>query len=338
MKKKTIVLIILDFLALTGFFIFYGPFDIVRTWWITTSINTMSHKYFAYTFYNDEMIDKVKSENYYIPLTDEVDVSKIVIDTTEKKYFANKYEEQILKRDNPDDQYKEISIKVAGKYDGHLVAIYDPSKVKVITKAIFNTGGEGETIVKMCKRYNGTVCMSGGGSITNNNSEILDTPAGYVIEDGKIKYGPNLKVRGNIIGFNKENKLILTTTTGEEAISMGIRDGIEFGPFLIINGVSMKIKGDGGHGRATRTVIAQRQDGVVLFLVIDACEYFYCGATMSEIIQTLELYGAYNAANLDGGASTSLVINNKLVNKVMTRSGYQFKQGRPLTTGFALID
>ena len=52
MRKSTILLLILDILALIGFFCFYGPFKEIRTWWINTAMNTMSHKYFAYIFYN----------------------------------------------------------------------------------------------------------------------------------------------------------------------------------------------------------------------------------------------------------------------------------------------
>ena len=34
-------------------------------------------------------------------------------------------------------------------------------------------------------------------------------------------------------------------------------------------------------------------------------------------------YGAYNASNLDGGTSSGLVINGKLVNKPINGSGQQ---------------
>ena len=37
---------------------------------------------------------------------------------------------------------------------------------------------------------------------------------------------------------------------------------------LIVNGKVAKIHGDGGWGTAPRTVIAQRRDGIVLFLII----------------------------------------------------------------------
>ncbi len=53
------------------------------------------------------------------------------------------------------------------------------------------------------------------------------------------------------------------------AIEFGIRDAVEFGPFLIVNGKSSFINGNGGYGVHPRTAIAQRKDGIVLFLVID---------------------------------------------------------------------
>lgn len=79
MRKLTIIIVILDIIAFVGFFLFYGPVSDIRTRWINTSMNTMSHKYFAYIFYNDKMIEKTMNENYYVPLTDQVDLDSIII-------------------------------------------------------------------------------------------------------------------------------------------------------------------------------------------------------------------------------------------------------------------
>ena len=35
---------------------------------------------------------------------------------------------------------------------------------------------------------------------------------------------------------------------------------------------------------------------------------------MVDLTEIMENYGAYNAANLDGGSSSELVINNKIIN------------------------
>ena len=51
---------------------------------------------------------------------------------------------------------------------------------------------------------------------------------------------------------------------------MGIRDGIQFGPFLILNGKSIQYSSSaGGYDRAARVAIAQRRDGVILFLATE---------------------------------------------------------------------
>ena len=38
------------------------------------------------------------------------------------------------------------------------------------------------------------------------------------------------------------------------------------------------------------------------------------GANMIDLCDVMENYGAYNAANLDGGSSSELVINNQIIN------------------------
>ena len=63
-----------------------------------------------------------------------------------------------------------------------------------------------------------------------------------------------------------------------------------------------------------RSAIGQRQDGIVLFLVINGRISSSIGADMVDLCDIMERYGAYNAANLDGGASSELVINNKIIN------------------------
>ena len=119
---------------------------------------------------------------------------------------------------------------------------------------------------------------------------------------------------GGFIGFTKENKLILGNMSKEEALAKGYRDAIEFGPYLIVNGKRSFIKGNGGWGVAPRSAIGQRKDGIVLFLVINGRLATSIGADMVDLCDIMERYGAYNAANLDGGSSSELVINQKIVN------------------------
>ena len=320
MKKLTIFAIIIDLCIAICFFIFYGPFTYVKNLVISTAMVTKTHQYIAYTFYSENTVKKVLAENAYI-------------NTKIPTKFDNEYEEAILKREKG-DKYKKLDIKV-GKYDAHLVAIYDPSKVELITAPKFNSGNGAEKITKMCTRSGGIVCINGG-MFADPDGWGSDIPQGYLIKDGKVIWSDRSS-KENLIGFTNDNKLLLINATAMEAIQKGMRDALQFGPFLIVNGKTMQFASSaGGYDRAARVAIAQRKDGVVLFLVTEGVHTN--GPNLKEVTETLEQYGAYNAANLDGGTSAQLVINGSLINTPMNVFGKKIAGGRSVVSGFGLID
>lgn len=214
MKKTTVFVILLDIIVIACFIIFYGPFKGFRNTIISTALNTKTHQYIAYTFYSEDTVNKVSQLNSYIPFNEEVDTDKIVIDTNPKGSYDNEYDEAILTRENGNDDYKYIKVQV-GDYDAHLVAIYDPSKVKLITSEVFNTGTGAESVLKMANRVGAVVAINGGG-FADPDGWGSDIPIGYLIKDGKLIWSDS-NDKSNIIGINNDNKLILTTSTGEEA-------------------------------------------------------------------------------------------------------------------------
>lgn len=333
MKKLTITMIALDIFAIMGFVVTYCVPSFKNTV-IATALNTKTHQWIAYTFYSDEQINHVLALDAYIPLTDEVDLNAIVIDNAEKDSYDNEYDEQILTRDPGNDDYKLIKIDIGG-YDGYLVAIYDPSKVKMIHSKEFNTGRGQEQILTMCNRYGGVACINGGMFVDYGPGS--DVPMGYLIADGKIIWSDH-DGAANLIGFTNDNKLLLINTTGNEAIEKGMRDALEFGPFLIVNGKRLQFASNesvGGFSRAARVAIGQRRDGVVLYLVTEGTHAL--GPNIGETIDVLERYGAYNAAMLDGGTSTSLVIDGALINHPKNIYGESVYNGRYVVSGFGLI-
>ena len=58
---------------------------------------------------------------------------------------------------------------------------------------------------------------------------------------------------------------------------------------------------------------------------------------MKEVVDTLKKYGAYNAANMDGGTSVQMVIKNKLVNTPKNVYGKTLTSGRSVVTGWGLV-
>ena len=294
----------------TFLFILYGPYDNFRTWLITTAMATMNHQYYCKWFYSDEIINGVLNSNYVKESDESSNPNLITFDKNGN--YKNEYEKEILEHDK-DDLYKIIKFKVNG-CDAYLAAIYDPSKISVgISKWL---GRSGQYIYDMAKEQDAVLAINGGGFFDPNYNSNGANPLGITISNGKIisdaAYNSN---SGGVIGFDENNKLLLLRNiNANEALNIGIRDAVTMGPFLIVNGKTADIKGNGGWGYAARTVIGQRSDGIVLFLVVDSNEFRTKGASMKDLAEIMENYGAINAANLDGGTSSAIVENGELLN------------------------
>ena len=116
MKLTTKIFIAIDFIVLVCYFLVYGPIKQIRTFWITTAMETGTHKYLAHIFYSNKAIDKVLKENYYVVLDGVTDPSEVTINQIEKKTnYESVYEQQILERDE-DALYKLIQFKY-GEFD-----------------------------------------------------------------------------------------------------------------------------------------------------------------------------------------------------------------------------
>ncbi len=314
LKRKIIRIICLVYIFCFSSFLmlFYGPFDSFKEFWITSAMTTMSHKYLATSIYSEKYIQKVLENNSIIEVDEITNPDEIQFRKYTTTIYRNQYEKAILQKDEGNDLYKVINVSGKG-YQGFLVAIYDPSRIHIATTQYL--GVTGESILTVSERENAIIAMNAGGFYDpdwNGNGAL---PHGVVFSNGEIvsEY-VEANVGGGFIGFTKEDKFVLGSMSKYEAQEMGMRDAVQFGPFLIINGKRSFVRGNGGWGIAPRTAIGQRKDGIVLFLVINGRLANSIGADMIDLCDIMENYGAYNAANLDGGSSSELVIEGKIIN------------------------
>ena len=192
----------------------------------------------------------------------------------------------------------------------------------------------GQYLTKMAEDHDALIAINGGGFDDPNFNSTGGSPVGITVSFGEYLTTKSYAGSGGIIGFTEDNKFVLGKMSTSEAKAMGIRDAVTFGPYLIVNGKPASVLGNGGWGQAPRTAIAQRKDGIVLFLILDGRTAAKPGADMNDLIEILENYGAYNAANLDGGTSSVLVVNNVIVNDPIDSTGAH--KTRPIATGFIL--
>ena len=330
-KKTTITLIVCDIIIILCFFFAYGPITYFRDLLVTTAMTTMEHKYLARTIYTESMINDVLSKNYVQEGKEDTNTTDIVIGSaTEQDHYDSIYEEQILKRDSNNPDYKVIELS-GSTYKGYLVAMYDPSRVTLGISP--DLGTMGSFLRNIVKDNGAKVGINASGFVDINEAGNGGEPTGTVIKDGKIIWrGGSTGYGGGLAGFNKDHVLVLTRDTPEQAIANGMKDAVEFGPFLMVNGEAAIVKGNGGWGLAPRTVLAQRKDGVVLFIIIDGRRPGYSiGISMPELLTILKRYKAHNAVNLDGGASSSLVINGETVSRPC---GYSASGERRIPNGW----
>lgn len=320
LKKWIITFIVLDSLAILCLFTLYGPFSFFRDFLIVNAMPTFSHKYLARTFYGNDTIIKVLEDNKIIELNESTDPNKVVVqDTANKNTYESIYEEQVLKRENNNDLYKIFTVE-ENNYRAYIAVIYDPKRISLIQSedtqkyklddlVTMNNASLGIN----ASGYKYVRASNGGRNKQANGPVIID---GRLISDkGDSGWG------GGIVGFTNEGILTLTTDTPESAIENGMTYGMQFGPFLIVNGKKATFKGVSS-GKAPRTAIAQRKDGIVLMLASDGRGTRGIeGMTLEEIANILLKYGAYNASNLDGGNSSAMFANGEFINNPSTQEG-----------------
>lgn len=313
--KKVIIFLGIQLVIICTFdlaMVFYGPFNNIRDMLVTTAMTTFSHQYIAKVFLSDKTINEIMERNKIDDANKYSDENAIGVLNPDKDESAKTVK---------DDDKVELKNVSNAKYKAYMLIVNNPKRVSVVTSD--KLGKTGMKLSDMVKYYNAIGGINAGGFADENGRGSGGTPTGFVIQDGKVIYGKENERLG-LIGFNEDSVLVLGQYTLKEAREKKIRDAVTFGPFLVVNGEPTIKSGNGGWGIQPRTIIGQKKDGTVLMLVIDGRRVDSVGATLKEAQDIMLEYGAYNAANLDGGSSTTMVYKDKLVNKPSTPAGQRF--------------
>ncbi len=229
------------------------------------------------------------------------------------------------KDDKGDSEEKDIEIiPVRGiTYSGRIMVVKDPSRVKVgVCEYLGDSSKYGDSLKPMLDRYDALAGINAGGFYDPNGNGTGTIPEGFVFSGGQMVFGTD-NMECIIAGFNKDNILVVGKMTGAEAKAAGIRDALSFGPVLVQDGQPASVKGL-TLNLNPRTAIGQRADGAVLLLVIDGRQANSLGASYSDIIDVMMQYGAVNACNLDGGSSSAMYYEGKLISNLSSITGGRY--------------
>lgn len=297
-----IVLIIT--LYLTVILFVKGPSSSARELFVTTILETGQLKFLASLVLNENEINEIVSKNSLKDLDSEVDTE--LIDITVGSFDSSK-------------ELVEIHDIVGNNFAGKIMIVNDPSKVSLATT--YPWSEYGEELDKLVTKNNAIAGVNGG--LYQSDANKGGRPLGVTVSNGQIQDISTGYKGLYMIGLDTDNILRIISIDGKSKSEIEkivteekIRDAIAFQEEasdknnhfvkLIVNGEKRELQGLGS-GANPRTAIGQRKDGAVLFLVTDGRgKNGHLGATASDLIDIMEEYGAVNAANLDGGSSSTM--------------------------------
>ncbi len=318
--KKILIFLAFEFVfsAITmPLLIFYGPFGNVKQMIVGMSWNSYRHQYISKFFLSDEAIQKIVGKSYAVDPTDDgakINLINITVHHTDKIDVFN------------------ID---GGDFNGKLMVIYDPTRIALgYTAQLLKAG---ETASSIAKRYGAVAAINAGGFLDVGWAGTGGVPDGFIINNGKVVYNDigDDDLKQDTAAFTEKGQLIV----GKHSINQllkeyKVKDAIKFGPPLIVNGKPTITEGNGGWGIAPRTAIAQKETGEIMLIVIDGRDPLHgiIGATLRDVQDILLKNGAVNAVNLDGGSSTTMYYNGKVINKPSDGMGE-----RSLSTVFMVL-
>lgn len=304
----------------------HGPSAAARDLFVSTILETGAMKFLAGWYFDKNEILEITSNNSMGVSDSDVDVDLIRIPSDGEKADGDAAGEGAAYPNNFDENGIEI-IKVTGRsYMGKIMIVKDPSKVRVATIYPWSSSSQEKGGLTLDELVSGSGAIGGvNGGEYYSAGNWGGRPKGLVVCNGEIQY--NKPERGDVmVGMNTDNILVIKDIGGMSAAQVEklvdenhIRDAVSFKDVddgdtnhftkLIINGEARAISGNGS-GANPRTVIGQREDGAILMFVTDGRGHEgHIGATAADIIGVMQEYGAVNAANLDGGSSSSMYYN-----------------------------
>lgn len=297
-----------------------GPSEALKEDFVMTMLETRRFDFMANIFLTSEEVKEIRNVDKE-EMNYQQDSSLISISSADA-IGAAVVEESFAQDDDGDGIIFE-EIKGAG-FAGYMITVLDPTRVFVGMPDSY--GGVGLTLEEMVNKYGALGGINAGGFKDEGGTGLGGQPEGLTVVDG-VCYGEG-NGESTFAGFDDKGVMHVGYYTAWSAEANNIRNGVSFGPLLIVNGQPVDPAALPS-GVNPRTAIGQRSDGAVLMLVIDGRQAHSMGATYQDCMNIMLSRGAVNAINMDGGSSSNMYLNGQYINRNSSTSG-----ARPLPTAF----
>lgn len=314
-KESKILVIFLEFLYIviflaitTPLILWYGPYENTKKVIISTILGTR-HAYLITDFIPQDTLNKILGIN--TQAQEEPKEQAVLEETADLNKINVKY------TSGNDISRYDIN---TDRYTGYLLEIKNPLGIKVaMTKYL---GKMGQKTSEMAEEHKAVAAINGGSFVDQSSDGTLYAgtgaePGGFVISGGQVIYPKtNVKKKNieNVIAFTKKGQLIVGDHTLEELQKLDVQEAMCFRrPNIIING-RPQLKDKMADGLNPRTAVGQKEDGTVIFLVIDGRKITSPGASLYDVQQIMLDRGAVNAGALDGGYSSTMYYKGEVIN------------------------
>ncbi len=236
------------------------------------------------------------------------------------------YEQKILDMLGPTtavhkSDNNEIKIFPLGElgYRGYIakIKLFKPSSFKV-------TLGEGqlgkvEKTSDAAKRTGAVFAVNGGGFYYETKNGVQNARLiGNTVIDGKL-VEPFNGYPGDLFfaGINRNGDFIGTVPKEEKDITkLDAYQGVSFIPVLLKDGKKAELPGEWAETKQPRTIIGKYANDDLIIIVVDGRQNDWSvGVTLERLQDKLLELGVKDGYNLDGGGSSAMYFDGKLLNK-----------------------
>lgn len=174
--------------------------------------------------------------------------------------------------------------------------------------------------------YNDAYDTNTGTNVYGTEVRIKRNKVIAISNKGNLALQPNtIVLSGNgssarfLQGLRLGDKVSIRQSFGDP-IANSAQDVIGAGPLLVAKGIrsvqsiAEGIAPDIAQGRSPRTAIGIKADGTIVIIVVDGRSSASAGFTLNELADYMVKLHVYTAMNFDGGGSSEMVVNGKVVN------------------------
>jgi len=334
------LLIFIFFLELTYYLTAFTNFpglSHLRVLWIETAMTTADHQWLATYLFPRYVIDDIMSKqagvtdtvsdnsNIDVASPGSYDWSGDTDNTDRRRGTIIMPEREVKKVGDKDEHGNKIVIEDAanglravevtgGTFAGKVIIVDDPSQVVVRHTSL---SSRGQTILEFMDEHDAIAGLNANGFADPDGHGKGDEILYWSMAGGDIWKSGDGSVPADAItmGFDTDNILIVGLIKDFSAYNF--RDFVQFKPALIVNG-ELQVTDSAGWGVQPRSAIGQTADGKVVLVAVDGRQLHSVGATVYDIALIMQTYGVVNAGTCDGGSTTVMAYDGKLITKPST--------------------